>query len=118
MGAKCDSGNFQEIFSGDIKVAITDPVYPVYVDTNVMAGAPVKPAMDATAACLPDGNKANGFIPALPSEPVDLIYLCFPNNPTGAMATREQLKQWVDYARDNRALILYDAAYGRSFRTR
>ena len=111
-GAKCDSGNFQEIFSGDIKVAITDPVYPVYVDTNVMAGRTGE-ASDGRYRGLVylDGNKANGFIPALPSEPVDLIYLCFPNNPTGAMATREQLKQWVDYARDNRALILYDAAY-------
>ncbi|MCB1750329.1 MAG: LL-diaminopimelate aminotransferase [Gammaproteobacteria bacterium] len=111
-GAKCDSGNFQEIFSGDIKVAITDPVYPVYVDTNVMAGrtGEVKDGRYQGLVYL-DGNKENGFIPDLPAEPVDLIYLCFPNNPTGAMATREQLKLWVDYARNNQALILYDAAY-------
>ncbi|MCP4289736.1 MAG: LL-diaminopimelate aminotransferase [Gammaproteobacteria bacterium] len=111
-GAKCDSGNFQEIFSTDIKVAITDPVYPVYVDTNVMAGrtGEAKSGRYQGFVYL-DGNKENGFIPALPSEPVDLIYLCFPNNPTGAMATREQLKAWVDYARNNKAIILYDAAY-------
>ncbi len=111
-GAKCDSGNFQEIFSTDIRVAITDPVYPVYVDTNVMAGrtGEAKSGRYQGFVYL-DGNKENGFIPALPSEPVDLIYLCFPNNPTGAMATREQLKAWVDYARNNKAIILYDAAY-------
>ncbi|MCP5448707.1 MAG: LL-diaminopimelate aminotransferase [Chromatiaceae bacterium] len=111
-GAKCDSGNFQEIFSGEIKVAITDPVYPVYVDTNVMAGR-TGVAKDGRyqGFVYLDGNKENGFIPDLPCEPVDLIYLCFPNNPTGAMATREQLKVWVDYARDHQALILYDAAY-------
>ena len=111
-GAKCDSGNFQEIFSGDIKVAVTDPVYPVYVDTNVMAGRTGE-AKDGRyqGFVYLDGNKANGFIPELPKEPVDLIYLCFPNNPTGAVATREQLKEWVDYARNNKALILYDAAY-------
>ncbi|HEB96699.1 MAG TPA: LL-diaminopimelate aminotransferase [Sedimenticola thiotaurini] len=111
-GAKCDSGNFQEIFATDIRVAIPDPVYPVYVDTNVMAGRTGE-AKDGRYEGLVylEGTKANGFIPALPSEPVDLIYLCFPNNPTGAMATREQLQQWVDYARDHKALILYDAAY-------
>ncbi len=111
-GAKCDSGNFQEIFSNDIRVAITDPVYPVYVDTNVMAGRSGG-ARDGRYQGLVylEGNRENGFIPALPSEPVDLIYLCFPNNPTGVTATREQLKAWVDYARDNRALILFDAAY-------
>ena len=111
-GAKCDSGNFQEIFATDIRVAIPDPVYPVYVDTNVMAGRTGE-AKDGRYEGLVymEGNKTNGFIPDLPSEPVDLIYLCFPNNPTGAMATREQLQQWVNYARDNRALILYDAAY-------
>jgi len=111
-GAKCDSGNFQEIFSTDIKVAITDPVYPVYVDTNVMAGRTGKAKNGRYQGFVYlDGNKENGFIPALPSEPVDLIYLCFPNNPTGAMATREQLKAWVDYAHNNEAIILYDAAY-------
>ena len=111
-GAKCDSGNFQEIFATDIRVAIPDPVYPVYVDTNVMAGR-TGPASDGRYAGLTylDGNKANGFIPGLPAEPVDLIYLCFPNNPTGATATKAQLKQWVDYAREHKALILFDAAY-------
>jgi LL-diaminopimelate aminotransferase len=111
-GAKCDSGNFQEIFSSDIRVAIPDPVYPVYVDTNVMAGRTGE-ARDGRYEGLVylNGNSDNGFIPDLPEQPVDLIYLCFPNNPTGAMATREQLQKWVDYARENRAIILYDAAY-------
>ena len=111
-GAKCDSGNFQELFANDIRVAIPDPVYPVYVDTNVMAGRTGE-AEEGRYAGLTylDGNKDNGFIPSLPSEPVDLIYLCFPNNPTGATATKAQLQQWVDYARENRALILFDAAY-------
>ncbi|MCB1849879.1 MAG: LL-diaminopimelate aminotransferase [Gammaproteobacteria bacterium] len=111
-GAKCDTGNMQEIFSSDCTVAITDPVYPVYVDTNVMAGRTGE-ARDGRYQGLVylDGNKSNGFIPDLPRERVDLIYLCFPNNPTGAMVTREQLKSWVDYARSNQAMILYDAAY-------
>jgi LL-diaminopimelate aminotransferase len=111
-GAKCDSGNFQEIFATDITVAIPDPVYPVYVDTNVMAGRSGA-AKDGRYAGLVylDGNRENGFIPGLPSEPVDLIYLCFPNNPTGATATKQQLQQWVDYAKANKALILFDAAY-------
>jgi len=111
-GAKCDSGNFQEIFATDITVAVTDPVYPVYVDTNVMAGR-TGAASDGRYQGLVylDGDRENGFMPAPPAEPVDLIYLCFPNNPTGVMATREQLKIWVDYARENKALILYDAAY-------
>lgn len=113
-GAKCDTGNFQELFSLDCKVAVPDPVYPVYVDTNVMAGR----SGDWNASTgrydglvYLDGNKENGFIPALPTQPVDLIYLCFPNNPTGSTATRAQLKEWVDYARANKALILFDAAY-------
>jgi LL-diaminopimelate aminotransferase len=111
-GAKCDSGNFQEIFAHDIRIAITDPVYPVYVDTNVMAGR-TGTAFEGRYEGLTylDGNKDNGFIPDLPSEPVDLIYLCFPNNPTGATATKDQLKQWIDYARQHQALILFDAAY-------
>jgi LL-diaminopimelate aminotransferase len=111
-GAKCDSGNFQEIFATDITVAVPDPVYPVYVDTNVMAGR-TGAASDGRYNGLVylDGNKQNGFLPELPSEPVDLIYLCFPNNPTGVTATKEQLKAWVDYARANKALILFDAAY-------
>ncbi|MEW6512968.1 MAG: LL-diaminopimelate aminotransferase [Pseudomonadota bacterium] len=113
-GAKCDTGNIQELFSLDCKVAVPDPVYPVYVDTNVMAGR----AGDWNTATgrydglvYLDGNKANGFIPALPNQPVDVIYLCFPNNPTGSTATKAQLKQWVDYAKANQALILFDAAY-------
>jgi LL-diaminopimelate aminotransferase len=111
-GAKCDTGNFQEIFATDIKVAIPDPVYPVYVDTNVMAGRSGAAGNGRYAGLVYlDGNLDNGFIPDLPAEAVDLIYLCFPNNPTGATATREQLQQWVDYARANQALILFDAAY-------
>lgn len=111
-GAKCDSGNFQEIFSTDITVAIPDPVYPVYIDTNVMAGRTGDWSEGRYAGIVYlDATKENGFIPDLPSEPVDLIYLCFPNNPTGATATKAQLKQWVDYARENKALILFDAAY-------
>lgn len=111
-GAKCDSGNIQEIFSQDIKIAIPDPVYPVYLDTNVMAGR-TGLFQDGRYEGLVylDSNKENGFVPALPSEKVDLIYLCFPNNPTGSIISKEQLKTWVDYARQNKALILYDAAY-------
>jgi len=111
-GAKCDCGNIQEIFATDIRVAITDPVYPVYVDTNVMAGR-TGPNRDGRyegityLECTP----ANGYVPALPSAPVDLIYLCFPNNPTGAVATRAQLAAWVEFARRNKAVILFDAAY-------
>jgi LL-diaminopimelate aminotransferase len=111
-GAKCDTGNFQELFANDIVLGITDPVYPVYVDTNVMAGR---------TGAFSDGRydnivyldctKDNGYFPALPKTKVDLIYLCFPNNPTGATATKEQLKVFVDYARENKALILFDAAY-------
>ncbi|MCM2285748.1 MAG: LL-diaminopimelate aminotransferase [Desulfobacula sp.] len=111
-GAKCDTGNFQELFAPDIKVAIPDPVYPVYLDTNVMAGR---------TGGFEDGRyggivymdclKENHFLPALPREKVDLIYLCFPNNPTGSTATKDELKVWVDYARENKALILFDAAY-------
>ena len=112
-GSKCDVANFQELFSEDCAVAVPDPVYPVYADTNVMAGRAGHP----DAAGNWDGlvylpcHEANGFVPALPARRVDLIYLCYPNNPTGATLTREQLKRWVDYARDNAAVILYDAAY-------
>jgi len=111
-GAKCDTGNIQEIFAQDVSLAIPDPVYPVYVDTNVMAGR--------TGRCVEgryngitylEGNPQNAFIPSLPSHPVDLIYLCYPNNPTGAVITKEQLGQWVGYAKANQSLILYDAAY-------
>lgn len=111
-GAKCDTGNIQELFAGDIRIAIPDPVYPVYVDTNVMAGrtgANMNGRYEGLVYL--DGTKENGFIPALPKEPVDLIYLCYPNNPTGATITKSQLKAWVEYARSNKALILFDAAY-------
>ena len=111
-GAKCDTGNIQELFSVDAKIAIPDPVYPVYLDTNVMAGRTGK-FVDGRYEGIVylDSTKENNYVPALPEEPVDLIYLCFPNNPTGSTATKEQLKTWVDYARDNKALILFDAAY-------
>lgn len=111
-GAKCDVGNFQELFATDIRVAITDPVYPVYVDTNVMAGR-TEAFRDGRYPGLVylDCTPENGYSPQLPREPADLIYLCSPNNPTGATMSREQLQSWVDYARKNRSLILFDAAY-------
>ena len=111
-GAKCDTGNIVDLFSKDNKVAISDPVYPVYLDTNVLAGR--------------SGNFVNGryeniiympttaennFIPELPKEKADMIYLCYPNNPTGTTLTKEQLKVWVDYARENKSIILFDSAY-------
>ena len=111
-GAKCDNGNIQEIFSKNIKIAIPDPVYPVYVDTNVMAGRTGKYDQGRYGRLVYlEGNRENGFIPALPAEKVDLIYLCFPNNPSGATISKSELKKWVDFARDNKAVILYDAAY-------
>jgi LL-diaminopimelate aminotransferase len=111
-GAKCDTGNMQELFATDIRVAVPDPVYPVYVDTNVMAGRTGHFHDDRFEGLvyLPC-DESNHFVPLLPDEPVDLIYLCFPNNPTGATISKDQLKQWVDYARASKALILYDAAY-------
>lgn len=111
-GAKCDTGNIQELFATDIKVGVPDPVYPVYVDTNVMAGrtgANIDNRYEGFVYL--EGTEENGYVPAPPSEAVDLIYLCFPNNPTGATASRAQLEQWVAYAHENKALILYDAAY-------
>ena len=112
-GSKCDTGNFQEILGLDNVVAVADPAYPVYVDTNVMAGRAGN--FDGKGRftnivympCTPDNN----FVPALPKEKADIIYLCYPNNPTGAVATKEQLKMWVNYALKNKALILFDAAY-------
>ena len=112
-GAKSDTGNFQEIFSGESVVALTDPVYPVYLDSNVMAGR---------AGNIDDGGRyrrivylpcvaENGFQPPFPDRPVDLVYLCFPNNPTGAVLDRAALKRWVDWARGAGAVLLYDAAY-------
>ena len=111
-GAKCDCGNIQEIFSTDISVAIPDPVYPVYLDTNVMAGRTGE-FSDGKYQGLTylDCNKENGFVPALPTEKADLIYLCFPNNPTGTTISKEDLKKWVDYAKENKSIILFDAAY-------
>ena len=112
-GSKCDSSNILDILGEGNRIAVTDPVYPVYVDSNVMAGRTGE-ADDGGRygglSYLPI-TAANGFSAPLPAEPVDLIYLCFPNNPTGAVATREQLKAWVDYAIEHKALILFDAAY-------
>lgn len=111
-GAKCDTGNIQEIFADDIRIAIPDPVYPVYIDTNVMAGRTGKFHKGRYEKIFYlESTMENSFNPAIPDEPVDLIYLCFPNNPTGATITREHLETWVEYARENRSLILYDAAY-------
>jgi LL-diaminopimelate aminotransferase len=112
-GSKCDSGNILDIFGEGNVIAITDPVYPVYVDTNVMVGNTGE--ADDTGAYaglryLPC-TAENQFVPAIPSEPVDLVYLCYPNNPTGATATRQQLEAWVAYAREHGAILLYDAAY-------
>ncbi|MGD9008453.1 MAG: LL-diaminopimelate aminotransferase [Desulfobacteraceae bacterium] len=111
-GAKCDTGNIQEIFATDIRIAIPDPVYPVYLDTNVMAGrtGPFQDGRYQKVVYL-DSTAENNFVPQLPDQPVDLIYLCFPNNPTGATISKSRLKQWVDYARTHKAIILYDAAY-------
>ncbi len=111
-GAKCDNGNLQEIFATDITVAIPDPVYPVYLDTNVMAGR-TGTFTDGRyeGVVYLDCTRNTGFIPTLPRQKVDLIYLCFPNNPTGGTITKPQLKHWVDYARENQAIILFDAAY-------
>ncbi|MEG1524242.1 MAG: LL-diaminopimelate aminotransferase [Clostridia bacterium] len=113
-GAKCDVGNIQELFSADCVVAVMDPVYPVYVDTNVMSGRggrfdPKKGGYEKIVYLRADAE--NGFVPALPKERVDVLYLCYPNNPTGMTLTREQLKRFVDYALANKVLILYDSAY-------
>ena len=111
-GAKCDTGNFQELFSTAAIVAIPDPVYPVYLDTNVMAGRTGSYADGRYGNVVYlESTKENNFVPALPKEKVDLIYLCFPNNPTGSTISKEELQTWVDYARENKALILFDAAY-------
>ena len=112
-GSKCDSSNILDILGEGNRIAVTDPVYPVYVDSNVMAGR----TGDADGAGRYGGltylpiTADNGFTAEIPTEPVDLIYLCFPNNPTGAVASKAQLQQWVDYARAHGALILFDAAY-------
>lgn len=113
-GAKCDCGNIQEIFSKDNKIAVCDPVYPVYVDTNVMAGR--TGTYDAAKETWSDViympcTAENGFSPALPERTPDLIYLCYPNNPIGNALTKEELQAWVDYANKIGAIIIYDAAY-------
>jgi LL-diaminopimelate aminotransferase len=111
-GSKCDSANIQELFAEDIRLAIPDPVYPVYLDTNVMAGRTGEFGSGRYGNILYlDSLPENGFVPDLPAEPVDLIYLCFPNNPTGASISKDDLKRWVDYAREHKSLILFDAAY-------
>ena len=101
-GAKCDCGNIVDIFAKENKVAITDPVYPVYLDTNIMSGRDI--------VYLPI-TEANNFVPELPKEKVDMIYLCFPNNPTGTVLSKAELKKWVEYAQENKSIILYDSAY-------
>ena len=111
-GAKSDCGNIGDLFSDDTVVAVCDPVYPVYVDSNAMSGrAGDWDGKRWTNIVYLPCNEQNGFMPELPVRTPDVIYLCFPNNPTGAVATKAQLKIWVDYARRNDALILYDAAY-------
>jgi LL-diaminopimelate aminotransferase len=112
-GSKCDCGNILDIFGHDNRIAVMDPVYPVYVDTNVMAGH----TGDADESGRYDGlvylpcTAENGFVPEIPTERVDLVYLCYPNNPTGATATRAQLEAWVAYALEHETVILFDAAY-------
>jgi len=112
-GSKCDSGNVQELFALGARVAVTDPVYPVYVDSNVMAGrtGPIGPDGRYAGLVYLVGNEANGFQPEPPAEPVDVVYLCSPNNPTGTVCTRAQLERWVTWARGAGAVILFDAAY-------
>ena len=112
-GSKCDCGNILDIFGHENQIAVMDPVYPVYVDTNVMAGH-TGPANEFGAfeglIYLPC-TAANGFVPEIPKQKADIVYLCYPNNPTGATATREQLTAWVEYARQHESILLYDAAY-------
>ncbi|HNW86027.1 MAG TPA: LL-diaminopimelate aminotransferase [Candidatus Limiplasma sp.] len=111
-GAKTDTSAIQELFAADTRIAVTDPVYPVYVDSNAIAGrlGDFVGGRWSRLVYLPC-NAENGFIPSVPSEPVDVIYLCYPNNPTGTTLTAAQLKPFVDYAKKNRAIIVYDAAY-------
>ncbi len=111
-GAKCDTGNIQEIFSLETRIAIPDPVYPVYIDSNVMAGrSGINENGKYRGITYLESTPQNDYIPEVPDFKVDLIYLCFPNNPTGATATREQLEMWVQYALRNQSIILFDAAY-------
>ncbi len=111
-GSKCDTANFQELFATDIKIGIPDPVYPVYLDSNVMAGRTgIHENGRYKGIYYLECTKENNFLPEIPEQSLDLIYLCFPNNPTGTIASKKYLKLWVDYARKNKALILFDAAY-------
>jgi LL-diaminopimelate aminotransferase len=112
-GSKCDTGNILDIFGKNNKIAVTDPVYPVYVDTNVMAGhtGPANEAGEYEGLVYLPITAENNFTAEIPSQKVDLIYLCFPNNPTGATATKADLKTWVDYALANDSILLFDAAY-------
>lgn len=112
-GAKCDTGNIQELFAKDNIIAVTDPVYPVYVDSNVIAGRSGNMQENGfyeNIVYLPS-TEENNFVPELPKEDVDIIYLCYPNNPTGTTLTKDQLKKWIDYAHKTDTLILFDAAY-------
>ena len=112
-GSKCDSSNILDIFGSENRIAVTDPVYPVYVDTNVMAGNTGTADLNGRykGLCYIPLTSENNFQALIPKEKIDIIYLCFPNNPTGAVATKEQLSQWVEYAQKNNSLILFDAAY-------
>jgi LL-diaminopimelate aminotransferase len=112
-GSKCDCGYILDILGDQNKVAVPDPVYPVYVDTNVMAGhtGAAKPGGRYEGLLYLPCTLENGFVPEPPTQHVDLVYLCFPNNPTGAVASREQLSRWVDYAREHETLLVFDAAY-------
>lgn len=112
-GAKSDTGNFQELLGKDVRIAVTDPIYPVYIDSNVMGGRTGELGADghwSNVVYMPCCAE-NGFVPELPQEDVDVIYLCYPNNPTGTTLSREELQRWVDYALEHDALIFYDAAY-------
>ena len=112
-GAKCDTGNIQEVFGLDNVIAVADPVYPVYVDTHVMAGrtGPAGENGQYGGIVYMPATEANGFVPDPPGVHADIIYLCFPNNPTGSVATRSQLARWVEYAKAERAVLFFDAAY-------
>jgi len=112
-GSKCDSSNILDILGKNNSIAVTDPVYPVYVDSNVMTGRTGDPIENGTYQGLTylAINEGNNFLPELPEKKVDILYLCFPNNPTGATISKEELKKWVDYALQNKSLILFDAAY-------
>ena len=112
-GSKCDSSNILDILGDDNLIAVTDPVYPVYVDSNVMTGRTGDARENGTYQGLTylAINEENNFLPEIPKNKIDILYLCFPNNPTGATITKKELKKWVDYALQNKSLILFDAAY-------